>query len=116
MTTWMVLPAKKLSWAEAGAVVASTRVAATKIRAATFPPPLAGEGQGERLSGLSSCKCIQFSRITCFGIESDEELSGERDAHYHFWFSGFGELLMEFCEASIEAAGDIGDEEQNRAY
>src|SRR5690349_15307295 len=47
MTTWMVLPAKKLSWAEAGAVVASTRVAATKIRAATFPPPLAGDGQGE---------------------------------------------------------------------
>ncbi len=76
-----------------------------------LPLPLAGE----RLSGLSSCKGILFSRFACLGVEADEELSGEGDAGDHLWLSGVDELLMEVVEAFVEPGGDVCDEKEDRA-
>ena len=70
---------------------------------------------GERLSGLSSCESILGSRVTCFGIESNEEFSGECDTHDHFLFASGGESSMKVCEAGVVSAGDVGDQEQDRS-
>src|SRR3954452_12842640 len=81
-----------------------------------MPPPCPSPASaGERLSGLSSCESIAFSRFACFCVEADKQLSGERDAHDHLGFSGRCELAVEGGKAFVEAADDVCDQEQDRA-
>src|SRR5581483_4605542 len=69
-------------------------------------------GWVERLSGLSSCKGILLSRFTCSGVQSDEKLSGDGDPDDHLWLSSSSELVMERAEAFVEAAYNVGNQEQ----
>jgi len=68
---------------------------------------------GERLSGLSSCKGIFFSRLACFCVEADEEFACQRDPRHHLGLAGIDQLAMEVRQAFVEAAGDTCDQEQD---
>lgn len=68
---------------------------------------------GERLSLLSSCICERTSRVSCFGVENDQELAGERDANDHFGLSGLDEALMKGCQMRIVPCGEARDQEED---
>src|SRR5690349_13691358 len=75
----------------------------------------AGGWEGERLSGLSSCIGEISARIASFGVEDDEQLSGEGDADDLQWFSGLAELGAEGGEDRLVAADEFGDDEEDLA-
>src|SRR4029078_142049 len=70
---------------------------------------------GERLSELSSCKCVAFARLSSSCVEANEEFSGQGDTDDHFFLSSFDELLVEGGQARIVSTRNIGDHEDARS-
>src|SRR5690606_41762056 len=76
------------------------------------PPPSIPPLKGERLSELSSFVGESGSGVSGFGVEPDEEFSGQSDADLHPGEALVDEALTEVGEAGIGLANDVGDQHQ----
>ena len=86
---------------------------ASRVAAAPFLSRFAGEGLSGGASG--EWQLEGGSRVPGLGVESDEELSGEGDAHDLSRLSGVEELLSEGDVVGLVSSDDAGDDVEQAA-
>src|SRR6185437_16082546 len=93
-------------------IAESTAVTSPRLRGEVGSHPRCD--LGERLSGLSSWIGVSGTRIACFGVEADQELTGERNANDHFFLSSGDQPGAEVGEAFVVTRDGGCYEEEDR--